>query len=33
VQELLSDGDRINGIRARTKGGGTISTTARISRN
>jgi 2-polyprenyl-6-methoxyphenol hydroxylase-like FAD-dependent oxidoreductase len=30
VQELLTDGDRISGIRARTKGGGTISATARI---
>ena len=30
VQELLSDGDRITGIRARTKGGSIISATARI---
>src|SRR5215212_4064107 len=30
VQELLTDGDRISGIRARTKGGRTISATARI---
>jgi 2-polyprenyl-6-methoxyphenol hydroxylase-like FAD-dependent oxidoreductase len=30
VQELLTDGDRITGIRARTKSGGTISATARI---
>jgi flavin-dependent dehydrogenase len=30
VQGLLTDGDRITGIRARTKGGGTISATARI---
>lgn len=30
VQELLTDGNRVNGIRARTKGGGTISATARI---
>jgi 2-polyprenyl-6-methoxyphenol hydroxylase-like FAD-dependent oxidoreductase len=30
VQEVLTDGDRITGIRARTKGGRTISATARI---
>jgi 2-polyprenyl-6-methoxyphenol hydroxylase-like FAD-dependent oxidoreductase len=30
VQELLTDGDRITGIRARTKGGGTMRAAARI---
>ncbi len=30
VQELLTDGDRITGIRARMKGGGIINATARI---
>ena len=33
LQELLTDGDRITGIRARTKGGGTISATALIQSN